>query len=126
MTNQELLKMAKQKTGMSQGAIARTLGIRQPSLSQWNAGIAELSDDTYAKLAELAGIDPAEIVIEKHARKAGPVAAAVWAKAKAGLEALKKEKGQDCPIGDSENVGAVTQHVPAACRHKHQTRPREG
>ncbi|WP_437556302.1 helix-turn-helix domain-containing protein [Acidithiobacillus sulfuriphilus] len=89
MTNQDLLEKAKQRTGMSQGAIAKALGIRQPSLSQWNGGNAELSDETYIKLAELAGLDPAEVILEKHMRKAGPAAAAVWAKAKRGLEALK-------------------------------------
>ena len=91
MTNQDLMEKAKQRTGMSQGAIAKALGIRQPSLSQWNAGNAELSDETYIKLAELAGIDPAEVILEKHMRKAGPGATAAWARARAALEAVKKE-----------------------------------
>jgi hypothetical protein len=45
-----------------------------------------MSDETYTHLAELAGMDPAEVLIEKHARKAGPAAVAVWARARAGLE----------------------------------------
>ncbi|MHB1531476.1 hypothetical protein, partial [Acidithiobacillus sp.] len=65
------------------------VGLRQASISQWNSGKVELSDETYIKLAELAGVDPAEVILEKHMRKAGPKAVAVWAKVKRGLEALK-------------------------------------
>ncbi|MFA6183396.1 MAG: helix-turn-helix transcriptional regulator [Acidithiobacillus sp.] len=79
MNAQELLEAAKTHTGLSQNGLAEAIGIRQPTLSQWNAGKTELSDETYIKLAKLAGVDPAEIIIEKHMRKAGPEGQKVWA-----------------------------------------------
>ncbi len=79
MDAQELLEAAKTHTGLSQSGLAAALGLRQPTLSQWNAGKAELSDETYIKLAKLAGVDPAEVLIEKHMRKAGPEGQKVWA-----------------------------------------------
>ncbi|WP_279116470.1 helix-turn-helix transcriptional regulator [Acidithiobacillus thiooxidans] len=78
MNAQELLEAAKSRSGLSQNKVAEYIGIRQPTLSQWNAGKTELSDDTYVKLAKLAGVDPVQILIEKHARKAGPEAAPLW------------------------------------------------
>ena len=89
MNVDELIKTTKARTGLSQAKIAKKIGISAPSLSELKNGKGELSDETYIKLAELAGVDPAEVLIEKHARKAGPAAAAVWEKAKRGLEALK-------------------------------------
>lgn len=91
MEPRELIKAAQTKTGLSQNKLAEALGIRQPTLSQWNSGKADLSDDTYTRLAELAGIDPAVILIEKHARKAGPEAARAWARVRKALEAVKEE-----------------------------------
>ena len=79
MDAQELLEAAKTHTGLSQSGLAAALGLRQPTLSQWNAGKAELSDETYIKLAKLAGVDPTEVIIEKHMRKAGPEGRKVWA-----------------------------------------------
>ena len=79
MNAQELLEAAKTNTGLSQNGLAEAIGIRQPTLSQWNAGKTELSDETYIKLAKLAGVDPAEVIIEKHMRKAGPEGQKIWA-----------------------------------------------
>jgi len=79
MNAQELLEAAKTHTGLSQNGLAEAIGIRQPTLSQWNAGKTELSDETYIKLARLAGVDPTEVIIEKHMRKAGPEGRKVWA-----------------------------------------------
>ena len=79
MDAQELLEAAKTHTGLSQSGLAAALGLRQPTLSQWNAGKAELSDETYIKLAKLAGVDPTEVIIEKHMRKAGPEGQKIWA-----------------------------------------------
>ncbi|MHB1267545.1 MAG: helix-turn-helix domain-containing protein [Acidithiobacillus ferriphilus] len=89
MNVDELIETTKARTGLSQAKIAKEIGISAPSLSELKNGKGELSDETYIKLAELAGVDPAEVILEKHMRKAGPAAAAVWAKAKRGLEALK-------------------------------------
>ena len=55
------------------------------SLSLLASGKGELSDETYIKLAKLAGVDPAEVLIEKHKRKAGPEARAVWARINAAV-----------------------------------------
>ena len=85
MDAQELLEAAKTHTGLSQSGLAAALGLRQPTLSQWNAGKAELSDETYIKLAKLAGVDPTEVIIEKHMRKAGPEGRKVWAHLAKGL-----------------------------------------
>ncbi len=85
MNAQDLLEAAKTHTGLSQNGLAEAIGIRQPTLSQWNAGKTELSDETYIKLAKLAGVDPAEVLIEKHERKAGPEARAVWARINAAV-----------------------------------------
>ncbi|MGR2927800.1 helix-turn-helix domain-containing protein [Acidithiobacillus ferriphilus] len=79
MNAQDLLEAAKTHTGLSQNGLAEAIGIRQPTLSQWNAGKTELSDETYIKLAKLAGVDPTEVIIEKHMRKAGPEGRKVWA-----------------------------------------------
>ena len=79
MNAQELLEAAKTHTGLSQNGLAEAIGIRQPTLSQWNAGKTELSDETYIKLAKLAGVDPTEVIIEKHMRKAGPEGQKIWA-----------------------------------------------
>ncbi|MBU2856994.1 helix-turn-helix transcriptional regulator, partial [Acidithiobacillus ferrooxidans] len=85
MNAQDLLEAAKTHTGLSQNGLAEAIGIRQPTLSQWNAGKTELSDETYIKLAKLAGVDPTEVIIEKHMRKAGPEARAVWARINAAV-----------------------------------------
>lgn len=90
MDTRQLVNQAREKGQFtSLAGLAKAVGVNHSSLSLLASGKGELSDETYIKLAELAGIDPAEILIEKHARKAGPKAAEVWAKAKRGLEALK-------------------------------------
>ncbi|MHB0887237.1 helix-turn-helix domain-containing protein [Acidithiobacillus sp.] len=92
MNTRELVNQAREKGQFtSLTSLAKAVGVNHSSLSLLASGKGELSDETYIKLAELAGLDPAEILIEKHARKAGPAATKVWAKARAGLEALKKE-----------------------------------
>ncbi|MBU2820151.1 helix-turn-helix transcriptional regulator, partial [Acidithiobacillus caldus] len=78
MEAKDLLRTAQEKTGLSQNKIAGMVGLRQATLSQWAAGKSELSDETYARLAELAGIDPALVIIEKHERKAGTEGRKVW------------------------------------------------
>ena len=78
MEAKDLLRTAQEKTGLSQNKLAGMVGLRQATLSQWAAGKSELSDETYARLAELAGIDPALVIIEKHERKAGVEGRKVW------------------------------------------------
>ena len=90
MNTRELVEKAQHNGGFkSLRDMAKAMGLNNSSLSLLASGKGELSDETYIKLAELAGVDPAEVILEKHMRKAGPRATAVWAKAKRGLEALK-------------------------------------
>lgn len=80
MENRELLQRAQERIGAkSQRDLAKALGMNNSSLSLLASGKGELSDETYIKLAKLAGVDPAEIIIEKHMRKAGPEGQKIWA-----------------------------------------------
>ena len=86
MENRELLQRAQERIGAkSQRDLAKALGMNNSSLSLLASGKGELSDETYIKLAKLAGVDPAEVLIEKHERKAGPEARAVWARINAAV-----------------------------------------
>ena len=79
MNNQELIERAmKQNDIPSQRELAKRLNLNNSSLSLLRNGKGELSDETYVKLAELAGIDPALVIIEKHERKAGAESRKVW------------------------------------------------
>ena len=80
MDTKQLIELAKNRNGIkSLTGIAEAIGINQSSLSLLKSGKSELSDETYIKLAKLAGVDPTEIIIEKHMRKAGPEGRKVWA-----------------------------------------------
>ncbi len=80
MENRELLQRAQERIGAkSQRDLAKALGMNNSSLSLLASGKGELSDETYIKLAKLAGVDPTEVIIEKHMRKAGPEGRKVWA-----------------------------------------------
>uniref|UniRef100_E6Q8I0 HTH cro/C1-type domain-containing protein n=1 Tax=mine drainage metagenome TaxID=410659 RepID=E6Q8I0_9ZZZZ len=80
MDTKQLIELAKNRNGIkSLTKIAEAIGINQSSLSLLKSGKSELSDETYIKLAKLAGVDPAEVLIEKHMRKAGPEGQKVWA-----------------------------------------------
>ena len=79
MNAKELVEAAKNRQNISQARLAKDLGISGASLSELAAGKKELSDETYIKLAKLAGVNPAEVIIEKHMRKAGPEGQKIWA-----------------------------------------------
>ena len=80
MDTKELVKKAQIHGGYrSLRDLAEQMGINHSSLSLLASGKGELSDETYIKLAKLAGVDPAEVLIEKHMRKAGPEGQKVWA-----------------------------------------------
>ncbi len=86
MDTKQLIELAKKRNSIkSLTGIAEAIGINQSSLSLLKSGKSELSDETYIKLAKLAGVDPAEVLIEKHERKAGPEARAVWARINAAV-----------------------------------------
>ncbi|WP_075322741.1 helix-turn-helix domain-containing protein [Acidithiobacillus albertensis] len=86
MENRELIEKAQEHSGAkSMTELAKKIGMNQSSLSLLASGKGELSDETYIKLAKLAGVDPAEVLIEKHERKAGPEARAVWARINAAV-----------------------------------------
>ncbi|MHB8247274.1 MAG: helix-turn-helix domain-containing protein [Acidithiobacillus sp.] len=79
MDTRQLVEKAQQNGGFkSLRDMAKAMGLNNSSLSLLASGKGELSDETYIKLAELAGIDPAEVILEKHMRKAGPKGRAVW------------------------------------------------
>ncbi|MBE7566427.1 helix-turn-helix domain-containing protein [Acidithiobacillus thiooxidans] len=79
MEIRELLSKAQTNSGASsQRELAKIMNLNNSSLSLLASGKGELSDDTYVKLAKLAGVDPVQVLIEKHARKAGPEAAPLW------------------------------------------------
>ncbi len=80
MNARELIKQIQSKHEWSQNQVAKEIGITSASLSNLAQEKIDGSDETYIKLAELAGVDPTEIIIEKHMRKAGPEARAVWAR----------------------------------------------
>ena len=75
----KLIDDAAEKQNLSQAKLAKSIGISAASLSNLRTGKGELSDETYIKLAKLAGVDPAEVIIEKHMRKAGPEGQKIWA-----------------------------------------------
>jgi len=78
MNATDLIDRATKAQNLSQAKLAKIVGITPASLSNLRTGKGELSDDTYVKLAELAGLDPAEVIIEKHERKAGAESRKVW------------------------------------------------
>ena len=79
MNTKELVDKAREHSGYkSLRELAEGVGVNHSSLSLLASGKGELSDETYIKLAELAGVDPAEVILEKHLRKAGPKGRAVW------------------------------------------------
>ena len=79
MNISKLIDDAAEKQELSQAKLAKAMGISAASLSNLRTGKGELSDETYIKLAKLAGVDPTEVIIEKHMRKAGPEGRKVWA-----------------------------------------------
>ncbi|MFA6183307.1 helix-turn-helix domain-containing protein [Acidithiobacillus sp.] len=79
MNISKLIDNAAERQKLSQAKLAKSIGISAASLSNLRTGKGELSDETYIKLAKLAGVNPAEIIIEKHMRKAGPEGQKVWA-----------------------------------------------
>jgi transcriptional regulator with XRE-family HTH domain len=79
MDNRELVQKARERGNFQNlASLAKAVGVNHSSLSLLASGKGELSDETYARLAELAGIDPALVIIEKHERKAGAEGRKVW------------------------------------------------
>ena len=80
MNTKELVQKARERGGYpSLASLAKAVDVNHSSLSLLASGKSELSDETYIKLAKLAGVDPTEVIIEKHMRKAGPEGRKVWA-----------------------------------------------
>ncbi|MHB8199741.1 MAG: helix-turn-helix domain-containing protein [Acidithiobacillus sp.] len=80
MNTKDLVQKARERGGyQSLASLAKAVDVNHSSLSLLASGKSELSDETYIKLAKLAGVDPAEVLIEKHMRKAGPEGQKVWA-----------------------------------------------
>lgn len=81
--------------------IAKLLGISSPSVSRWRTSTGHMSDDHAARLAELAGLDPAEWVLRIAAEREpdGPGTAAM-------RDAIRRLSGR---------AAAVILTVAAAC-----------
>ena len=79
MNARELIKQVQSKHEWSQNQVAKEIGITSASLSNLAQEKIDGSDETYIKLAKLAGVDPTEVIIEKHMKKAGPEGRKVWA-----------------------------------------------
>ncbi|MBU2807566.1 helix-turn-helix transcriptional regulator [Acidithiobacillus ferrooxidans F221] len=80
MNAKDLVQKARERGGYpSLASLAKAVDVNHSSLSLLASGKSELSDETYIKLAKLAGVDPTEVIIEKHMRKAGPEGQKVWA-----------------------------------------------
>ena len=79
MNARELIKQVQSKHEWSQNQVAKEIGITSAALSNLAQEKIDGSDETYIKLAKLAGVDPTEVIIEKHMRKAGPEGQKVWA-----------------------------------------------
>ncbi len=79
MNAKELIKKVQSRHEWSQNQVAKELGITSAALSNLAQEKTDGSDETYIKLAKLAGVDPTEILIEKHMRKAGPEGQKIWA-----------------------------------------------
>lgn len=50
------LRMAREMAGLSQGQVARLLGISRPSVSEWEAGRRRVSSEELAQLVEIYGV----------------------------------------------------------------------
>ncbi|MHB1706118.1 MAG: helix-turn-helix domain-containing protein, partial [Acidithiobacillus sp.] len=69
MNTRELVNQAREKGQFTNlASLGKAVGVNHSSLSLLASGKGELSDETYIKLAELAGVDPAEVILEKHMR----------------------------------------------------------
>ena len=79
MNARELIKQIQSKHEWSQNQVAKEIGITSASLSNLAQEKIDGSDETYIKLAKLAGVDPTKVIIEKHMKKAGPEGQKVWA-----------------------------------------------
>lgn len=53
----ERLRMAREMAGLSQGQVAKALGLHRPSISEMEAGRRRVSAEELAKLAELYVVD---------------------------------------------------------------------
>ena len=86
MNAKDLVQKARERGGYpSLASLAKAVDVNHSSLSLLASGKSELSDETYIKLAKLAGVDPTKVLIEKHERKAGPEARAIWARINAAV-----------------------------------------
>lgn len=55
--------------GVSDYRVAITLGISTAAVSKWRTGSDSIGDDSAVKVAEILGIDPAEILLSSYAQK---------------------------------------------------------
>ena len=86
MTIAELIALAKKQSGMSLGAMAQELNIRQARISEWKKGQFKPDAGELAYFAEKAGLNVAETVMEIE-RELDPRFAPIWERALGNLRA---------------------------------------
>ncbi|MBE0471522.1 MAG: hypothetical protein IBX55_18675, partial [Methyloprofundus sp.] len=62
----KVLKTAVEKSGLSEYAIAKKIGITQQNLYRSKTTKYEANDDALIKLAQIAQLNPLEVLAEKH------------------------------------------------------------
>lgn len=76
--------------GVSDYRIAKTLGVTQTALIHWRSGASHMRDETAARAAQVAGLDPLEWLLRVAAdRERGELTSATLADAVADIEALR-------------------------------------
>lgn len=67
--------------------IAKILGIKQQTISNWKSGRSTMSDEVGIRAAELLGLDPDLVLVDLHIeREQGNVASPVWQSIRDRLE----------------------------------------
>lgn len=88
LTVQELIEAAKGAQGIpSNYRLARVLGVTELTVANWKHGRKAPDDGAALRLADMAGLDPAQVLAAVHAARAtDPTIAAAWASIAARLQ----------------------------------------
>lgn len=80
LTSRELLAAVRVRQGLTSNyALSRVLDVPEKSLQRWNTGKNTPDDAVAVRLAELAGLDPAEVLASMYAqRTTDPTLRALW------------------------------------------------
>lgn len=78
MTAEELLKAARNGIKGTDADLARGLGLAQQRIYEYKKGIRPIPDDAIVILAEMAGRDPGQTLVDMHAQRAKGKARTYW------------------------------------------------